>query len=366
MNLNTTILSITKNWLLNLIEFNIENEEGFLNELLNTILHQDLQSINTVLVKNNLNYTITQDNLKDLFGFYLDEYRQNKELFTNQYPTLFKNQLFLDELEFVEDLQQAIINVETKDLKQMFQEIDNSEDNFELNEAEIATAIENVENRALKEEFKEIDEKSEVKYLYTILKYAAILIIGIIPFYFIKFNNSTTGLIVDNNIDKDTINSSNQTIVNYIQLANQTINNQSVLKSKSEIIQEEIAGYGHIKITVIDIEVKNIEKLIYELNDLKLTIPTADNNSLNFIQLKTDSLFKLTNTYVYSIDNQILLNLNSTLSQQKIVFYKINQQKINIIKIGKEYFEVKKANTTQKLQKCNNPDWIEAVEDLNP
>ena len=132
----------------------------------------------------------------------------------------------------------------------------------------VLKAIENVENRALKEEFKEIDEKSEVKYLYTILKYAAILIIGIIPFYFIKFNNSTTGLIVNNNIDKDTINSPNQTIVNYIQLANQTINNQSVLKSKSEIIQEEIAGYGHIKITEIDIEVKNIEKLIYELNHI--------------------------------------------------------------------------------------------------
>ena len=98
MNLNTTILSITKNWLLNLIEFNIENEDkdAFLNELLNAILHQDLQSINTVLVKNNLNYTITQDNIKDLFGFYLDEYRQNKELFTNQYPTLFKNQLFVN------------------------------------------------------------------------------------------------------------------------------------------------------------------------------------------------------------------------------------------------------------------------------
>jgi hypothetical protein len=230
------------------------------------------------------------NNFSQLFSKHEDDFLQflidnqedkiESEIFNALY-----NSKYFKLLEIIENrkiLKDAISKIERENFKNRFKELDDEETEF-LSEFEINQGIKNVERNKLREKFKIIDQeekanvndiqhldkKKNIISLSTFLKYAAILVILILPFYFINNWNSNQNKFgkkepkkVKRKIDSLEINKNTIIEVN--------IDIEEVHLLSINLIQGEGFGYASIdkkiKAEIKVLDLKNAEKLLKKLN----------------------------------------------------------------------------------------------------
>ncbi len=378
--------------------FSIINELVYLYFLKVPIVAKD---INNLLVE--VFFEILSKNESDFLDFLISNQEENFEsdlfnsLKENKYEALI---LKIDEKQL---LVKALQQLERENLRTKFKELDENEADF-LNESEIKSAFIQLERKALKEKFSELDKNESSNNrianasfshhatsdsnsfsehsssnkksfsVFNLLKYAAILIAIILPFYFINNWNANKNQVSKKNhpkekekIDSIISNKINKSIPEEII----DIKLEKILQANVKVIEKESFGFSSKDKNIsLEISVLDFEEAHQKLKKLEALIKKK---GVNFEKHKTqlkelNKKIKLhSNRYIFDLEKEkCKLYIDSKFhkengSESKIYFLEDGNSKNYYLKTL-DYYNLNSSNKLEKLNLINDIDIIEKLD----
>ena len=247
---------------------------------------------------------------------------------------------------------------ERSEFKKRFQKID--DENNLLTENEIRKGIQFVEREAFREKFNSIDKEEKTasnSYLsiWNISKYAAILLICIIPFYYYFHKDTTTHQLANKTKStkptKKTTNSIKEQKIDF-DLKIDSYSSQTV-----EVLSETSYGVGNIRPTIkLSLHILEEDKANNVLTKLKLLKPRTK-QILNTIDSLNQIIHQYRNAYTFDAKqcdlfiNQHFESVNK--SDFEVFQIHIDEQKKYFLKVKDVYFELIETKKPLQLEILN-------------
>ena len=220
-----------------------------------------------------------------------------------------------------------------------------------------------MERESLREKFNQIDNENHVKSssritIWTLSKYAAILLICFIPFYFYFKEESSSKHIALK--EKNTQKKKIFTDSTKIQTIDFDLKIDSYFSQSLSVISESSQGFGKkTQTTKLLFHVLNDEKAIEVIHRLNKMKPLTKK-----IRGTIDSLNQIINhyrnTYVFDIQ-QCELYINQRFESVNITDFEVlniqlDEQKKYFLKVKEVYFELQVTKKPLQLEKLNNEE----------
>ena len=299
-----------------------------------------------------------------------------------EYLVKTNNEAFLQEVHFLQTMQQAIKSVERKRIKE---DLPNSYERlvFELSESDVANVIKKKSREDLKEKFKQwdiqLEEVKEPLVYYSLkkesisktkpkvislswIKYAAAasIIIAAGIFY---FKNSDTDLVPIENtvVTKEKVKDKIQPqlippTVEAIVLAPIETTSRTII-----ILQQESLGYISDKRVKITINFKDATKRILSLEKALEQDKTVDSKILDQYKSELIQLKAQKDKYVFEGKTLTLFSKKGTSDYAVIQL----EEQVHYLKKGDGYYTLKVNNTPLVLEKVSNPSLIETLDKIS-
>ena len=261
------------------------------------------------------------------------------------FQLIIENELIKNEVNERSNFIEGFKLIERNALKKRFQKID--EEDGLLSENEIRKGIQFVEREAFREKFNSIDQEEKTtsnSYLsiWNISKYAAILLICIIPFYYYFQKDTTKHQLAKKTKSTQPIkkitDSTKEPIVDF-DLTIDSYLSQSVVV----ITESNQAFVKETQTTKLLLHILNDAKAIEVIHRLKQLKPTT-NKIIGTIDSLNQIINKYQNTYTFDIQkcelyiNKHFESVNK--SDFKILNIQIDEQKKYFLKVKEVYFEL--------------------------
>jgi hypothetical protein len=275
--------------------------------------------------------------------FLVDNYEL--KVVSDFFQLIIENELIKNEVNERSNFIEGFKLIERNSLKKRFQKID--EEDGLLSENEIRKGIQFVEREAFREKFNSIDQEEKTtsnSYLsiWNISKYAAILLICIIPFYYYFQKDTTKHQLAKKTKSTQPIkkitDSTKEPIVDF-DLTIDSYLSQSVVV----ITESNQAFVKETQTTKLLLHILNDAKAIEVIHRLKQLKPTT-NKIIGTIDSLNQIINKYQNTYTFDIQkcelyiNQHFESVNK--SDFKILNIQIDEQKKYFLKVKEVYFEL--------------------------
>lgn len=305
---------------------------------------------------------------QEFIPFLIDNQEQNES--SEFLKLIIFHENVIKELENRLILKAGFKSFERSEFKKRFQKID--EEDEIISENEIRSGIQFLERESLREKFNQIDNENSVIFnsritIWTLSKYAAILLICFIPFYYyFKENNKSKHL------TQKEINTQKKKIVSD-SIQNQTIDFDlkidRYLCQTVNVLSESSQGFGNkTQTTKILFHVLNDEKAIEVIHRLNKMKPSTKK-----IRGTVDSLNQIINQYrnTYTFDvqkcefyiNQHFESVNIT--DFEVLNIQLDEQKKYFLKVKEVYFELQVTKKPLQLEKLNNEEVKSKLDVLN-
>lgn len=306
-----------------------------------------------------------------------------------EYLVKTNNEAFLQEVHFLQTMQQAIKSVERKRIKA---DLPNSYDRlvFELSETDVANVIKKKSREDLKEKFKQWDaeleevrepvysnhnstlandtvqnqkSKKETKIIsLSWIKYAAAASIIIVAGIF-YFKNTDTDLVPIENtvVTKEKVEDKIQPqlippTVEAIVLAPIETTSRTII-----VLQQESLGYISDKKAKITINFKDATKRILSLEKVLKQDKTLDSKILDQYKSELIQLKEQKDKYVFEGKTLTLFSKKGTADYVVIEL----EEQVHYLKKGDGYYTLKVNNTPLVLEKVSNPSLIETLDKIS-
>ena len=332
----------------------------FFEDLLNHCF--SLEGIKDTLLKNILVKDISefiQVMNQEFIPFLIDnqEYNESSE-FLN---LIIHNENVIQELEKREILKAGFKSFERSEFKKRFQKID--EEDVSISESEIRSGIQLMERELFREKFNQIDNENQLKSssrisIWSLSKYAAILLICFIPFYFYFKEDNTSKHLAQkekNTQKKKIVTNSTQNQTIDFDLKIESYSNHSVV-----VISESSQAFGKkTQTTKLSLHVLNDSKALGVITRLKQMKP-----STKTIRGTIDSLNLIINQYrnTYTFDaQQCELYINhhfESVNKSDFEVFQIqkDEQKKYFLKVKDVYFELQVTKKPLQLEILNDEE----------
>lgn len=314
--------------------------EDFLNKIFSIESKTDSLTTKELFEELNVFQTVVEN---EFVPFLVDNYELKEG--SDFFQLVIDGELIKNELNNRSNLIEAFKLIERNALKKRFQKID-EEDNL-LTENEIRKGIQFVEREAFREKFISIDKEEKTasnSYLsiWNISKYAAILLICIIPFYYYFHKDTTIHQLANKTKSaqptKKTTNSIKEPIVDF-DLKIDSYSSQSV-----EVLSETSYGVGNIRPTLkLSLHILEEDKANNVLTKLKLLKPRTK-QILNTIDSLNQIIHQYRNAYTFDAKqcdlfiNQHFESVNK--SDFEVLHIQLDEQKKYFLKVKDVYFDL--------------------------
>lgn len=299
-----------------------------------------------------------------------------------EYLVKTNNEAFLQEVHFLQTMQQAIKSVERKRIKE---DLPNSYERlvFELSESDVANVIKKKSREDLKEKFKQWDvQLEEVKkplVYYSLkkesisktkpkvislswIKYAAAASIIIAAGIFYLKNTDTDLVPIENTVvTKEKVKDKIQP-----QLIPPTI--EAIVLAPIEttsrtitVLQQESLGYISDKKVKITINFKDATKRILSLEKVLEQDKTVDSKILDQYKSELIQLKAQKDKYVFEGKTLTLFSKKGTADYAVIQ----TEEQVHYLKKGDGYYTLKVNNTPLVLEKVSNPSLIDTLDKIS-
>jgi hypothetical protein len=296
---------------------------------------------------------------QEFIPFLIDNQEQNESSEFLKLIILHENAI--KELENRLILKAGFKSFERSKFKKRFQKID--EEDAITSESEIRSGIQFLERESLREKFNQIDNENHVKSssritIWTLSKYAAILLICFIPFYFyFKVESSSKHIALK---EKNTQKKKIFTDSTKIQTIDFDLKIDSYFSQSLSVISESSQGFGKkTQTTKLSLHVLNDAKAGDVIHKLKQMKP-----STKLIRGTIDSLNQIINhyrnTYVFDVQqcelyiNQRFESVNK--SDFEVFQIQIDEQKKYFLKVKDVYFELIETKKPLQLEILNDEE----------
>ncbi len=367
--MDNQIIIIAKNWGNNLTQNTFVNlTEDFWEDFITILIQKNSNEINSFIQSNNINFTLKEEDIKEFFTDLVDFYLSQSPLIIDAIPDIKNHPYFINELNLAIDINKTITSLERERLKDLFLSIDEETENED--DKIITDVIKSIERNELKQKFKTYDEAESIEVAasknYNWLKYAAILIVLLIPIYLLNKKEGKTDVAIENPVKNDTNNISlkNEDFNKLILELDQQIKKVQPKKISLQIYQEEKFGYGNVNPENIEINITNFNSIIQQLQITDSLFKNLDDENKNKVILKIDSLNDLSNSYLYIPNKALNLYLLKDVNKHDISIFMLNSGNIVLLKIKDDFYQIKESNKIQKLKKYKDEILIEAANNL--
>lgn len=305
---------------------------------------------------------------QEFIPFLIDNQEQNES--SEFLKLIIFHENVIKELESRLILKAGFKSFERSEFKKRFQKID--EEDEIISENEIRSGIQFLERESLREKFNQIDNENHVKSssritIWTLSKYAAILLICFIPFYFYFKEESSSKHIALK--EKNTQKKKIFTDSTKIQTIDFDLKIDSYFSQSLSVISESSQGFGKkTQTTKLSLHVLNDAKAGDVIHKLKQMKP-----STKLIRGTVDSLNQIINQYrnTYTFDvqkcefyiNQHFESVNIT--DFEVLNIQLDEQKKYFLKVKEVYFELQVTKKPLQLEKLNNEEVKSKLDVLN-
>jgi hypothetical protein len=343
-------------------------------------------------------YSIFNSNFSNLESEFLEFLTDNQKqnLQSDIYNLLIENNnvYLLRKIDEQNLLILALKKTVREDLKNKFKSLDDQQNEF-LTEKDLKVAFSVIARQNMKDKMIELDKKSsESKKIMVFLKYAAILVLMILPAYltitwnshdkqFAKHKNKSDKL-----LQKDTIDTQDTNY--FLNETNYNLNPEEIQIAESKLLKEMSFGIANvdesIKFKISFISTEKCEEIVFKMSKqierYKIDLSSGTRGKgpkSSFIEkeitkleknkkLMLEKIEKHSNSYLYDIDEdrfEFYINQNfQSYQKNDFTFLKIDNNSTNngvYLKVKGNYFKLTKTKKLNRLSRIIDADLVETL-----